>query len=133
MELNPDKRRKRFKVWISDEERILLEAKAEYYGYKDLSPYIRDAAIYEKVTYVNLKHKKELYDAYAENTKELKEIAKDIRHIAKFATQIPYRDRKELLSMLSEIFKKQREIMKVIENKLDLEVWYEINRNRGVG
>ena len=55
MELNPNERRKRLKVWISEEERALLEAKAEHYGYKHLSEYIRDSAIYENVTMVDLK------------------------------------------------------------------------------
>ena len=51
MEFNSKQRRKSIKVWLSDEERILVESKAEYYGYKRLAKYIRDAAIYEKVTY----------------------------------------------------------------------------------
>ena len=74
MEFNSKQRRKSIKVWLSDEERILVESKAEFYGYKRLAKYIRDAAIYEKVTYVDLKNKEELYVAYAENTKELKKI-----------------------------------------------------------
>ena len=50
MELNSKERRKRLKVWISNEERILLEAKAKQYGYKYLSEYIRDSAINIKKT-----------------------------------------------------------------------------------
>ena len=48
--LNPDQRRKSIKVWVSDEERALVEAKAYNYGYRRIAPYIRDAAIYERVT-----------------------------------------------------------------------------------
>lgn len=76
MELNPNERRKRLKVWISEEERALLDAKAEYYGYKHLSEYIRDSAIYENVTMVDLKNKNEILKAYSDNTQELKKIAK---------------------------------------------------------
>ena len=47
--LNPDQRRKSIKVWVSDEERSLIEAKAHHYCYRRLAPYIRDAAIYEKI------------------------------------------------------------------------------------
>ena len=88
MEFNSKERRKSIKVWLSDEERTLVEAKAEYYGYKRLAKYIRDAAIYEKVTYFDLKNKEELYSAYAENTKQVKKVAKEIRHISKYATQL---------------------------------------------
>ena len=90
MEFNSKQRRKSIKVWLSDEERILVESKAEFYGYKRLAKYIRDAAIYEKVTHVDLKNKEELYVAYAENTKELKKITKEIRHISKYATRLTY-------------------------------------------
>lgn len=54
-ELNPEQRRKSIKVWLSDEERFLVEAKAEHYSYKRLAPYIREATIYERVTNVDLK------------------------------------------------------------------------------
>lgn len=72
MEFDSKQRRKSIKVWLSDEERILVETKARYYGYKRLAKYVRDAVIYEKVTYVDVKNKDQLYFAYAENTKQLK-------------------------------------------------------------
>lgn len=34
--LNPSQRRKSIKVWVSDEERSLIEAKAHNYCYRDL-------------------------------------------------------------------------------------------------
>lgn len=69
--LNPSQRRKSIKVWVSDEERVLVEAKAKAYnyGYRRIAPYIRDAAIYEKVTNVEVKGEKEILKAYAENTR----------------------------------------------------------------
>lgn len=125
--LNEKERRKSIKVWLSDEERILVEAKAKYYGYKRLAPYVRDAVIYEKVTYVDLKNKNKLYNLYSENTKELKKIAKEVRYISKYATQLSSEEIKKLSNLMYGIFKKQKEMLKVIDNKLDLEVWKEIN------
>ena len=49
MQLNPKERKESIKVWLSKEERILAEAKAEYYGYKRFAPYVRDAVIYVKM------------------------------------------------------------------------------------
>lgn len=129
MELNPKDRRKSIKVWLSDEERILVEAKAEYYGYKRLAKYVRDAVIYEKVTYIDLKSKEELYTAYAENTKQLKKITKEIRHITKYATQLSEESVKNLLDVMYAILKSQKSIIKLMDEKLDLEVWKEINHN----
>ena len=129
MDFNSKQRIKSIKVWLSDEERILVESKAEFYGYKRLAKYIRDAAIYEKVTYVDLKNKEELYVAYSENTKELKKITKEIRHISKYATQLNDEQRKDLLDLMFAILRNQKAMIKLIDEKLDLEVWKEVNHN----
>ena len=121
-------------MWASDEERALLEAKVNYYGYKRLATYIRDAIIYEKVTHIDLDGKEQIYAAYSENTKELKKIAKEIRHISRYATQISNEDLKRVSTQMFTILKKQKEILNLIENKLDLKVWQEINHsNEGMG
>ena len=130
MEFNSKERRKSIKVWLSDEERTLVEAKAEYYGYKRLAKYIRDAAIYEKVTYFDLKNKEELYSAYAENTKQVKKVAKEIRHISKYATQLSEVELQTLQNTMYWILKNQKAMIKLIDEKLDLDVWKEINHNK---
>lgn len=130
MEFNSKQRRKSIKVWLSDEERILVESKAEFYGYKRLAKYIRDAAIYEKVTYVDLKNKEELYIAYAENTKELKKITKEIRHISKYATRLTDETKKDILDVMYAVLRNQKAMIKLIDEKLDLDVWKEINHNK---
>jgi len=130
MEFNSKQRRKSIKIWLSDEERILVESKAEYYGYNRLAKYIRDAAIYEKVTYVDLKNKEELYIAYAENTKELKKITKEIRHISKYATKITDETKKDILDAMYAVLRNQKAMIKLIDEKLDLDVWKEVNHNK---
>lgn len=130
MEFNSKQRRKSIKVWLSDEERILVESKAEYYGYKRLAKYIRDAAIYEKVTYVDLKGKEDLYTAYSENTKELKKITKEIRHISKYATRLTDETKKDILDVMYAVLRNQKSMIKLIDEKLDLDVWKEVNHNK---
>ena len=130
MEFNSKQRRKSIKVWLSDEERILVESKAEFYGYKRLAKYIRDVAIYEKVTHVDLKNKEELYIAYAENTKELKKITKEIRHISKYATRLTDETKKDILDVMYAVLGNQKAMIKLIDEKLDLDVWKEINHNK---
>ena len=130
MEFNSKQRRKSIKVWLSDEERILVKSKAEFYGYKRLAKYIRDAAIYEKVTYVDLKNKEELYVAYAENTKELKKITKEIRHISKYATRLTDETKKDILDVMYAVLRNQKTMIILIDEKLDLDVWKEINHNK---
>ena len=107
MELNPNNRTEMIKARVSEEEKILIKAKAEYYGYKQLSRYIRDAAIYEKVTFVDLIGKNEI-----------------------FATQIDKYEREDLKFKMMEILKQQKEMIKLIDKKLDLNVWQEVNHRK---
>ncbi|MED9924178.1 MAG: hypothetical protein UFI45_02660 [Clostridia bacterium] len=130
MELNPDNRTEMIKSRVSEEEKILIKAKAEYYGYKQLSKYIRDSAIYEKVTNVDLIGKNEILKAYSDNTQILKEMHKSIKHIAIFAKQIDKYERKDLKFKMLEILKNQKEMIKLIDKKLDLDVWQEVNHRK---
>lgn len=127
MELNSKQRRESIKVWLSKEERILVEAKAEHYGYKRLAPYVRDAVIYENVTYVDIKSKEELYRGYSENTEELKKIAKEVRHISRYATQVSNENIKQLTNVMYGILRNQKNMLNLINEKLDLELWKEVN------
>lgn len=128
MHFNTKSRRKSIKVIVSDEERSLLETKANFYGYKTIASYIRDSAIYEKVTHIDLKSKNEIYEVYSNNTKELKKIAKEFRHFSKYATQISKDDLKDISIMMFTILKKQKQILQLIEKKLDIDIWQEINK-----
>lgn len=130
MELNPDNRTEMIKARVSEEEKILIKAKAEYYGYKQLSKYIRDAAIYEKITFIDLIGKNEILKAYSDNTQILKEMYKSIRHIAIFATQIDRYEREELKFKMMEILRQQKEMIKLIDKKLDLDVWQKVNHRK---
>lgn len=133
MELNAKQRRESIKVWLSKEERSLVEAKAEFYGYKRLAPYVRDAVIYENVTYVDLESKEELYKAYSDNTEQIKKIAKEIRHISKYATQLSSEDLKTLTNTMYGILRNQKSMIKLIDEKLDLDVWKQINHTKVEG
>ena len=128
MQFNTKSRRKSIKVIVSDEERSLLETKANFYGYKTIASYIRDSAIYEKVTHIDLKSKNEIYEVYSNNTKELKKIAKEFRHFSKYATQISKDDLKDISIMMCTILIKQKQILQLIEKKLDIDIWQEINK-----
>lgn len=128
--LNPDQRRKSIKVWVSDEERALVEAKAYNYGYRRIAPYIRDAAIYERVTNYKIKGEDEIINAYCKSNKEIQSMLKDVKHIYKFATQISESKRQELLDLTKAIYKMQIKMRDLITKKLDLEMWQEINRNK---
>lgn len=130
MKFNSKDRTEMLKVRVSEEEKTLIKEKAEMYGYRYLSNYIRDSAIYEKVTQVDLKGQDEVLSAFSENTKEIKKIAKGVRHLCKFLTQVDDLTIANLRARMYDIMRAQYKIRDLIAKKLDLDVWQRINRNK---
>ena len=120
MKFNSKDRTEMLKIRVSKEEKTLIRAKAEMYGYRYLSNYIRDSAIYEKVTQVDLKGQDEILSAFSENTKEIKEIAKGVRHLCKFLTQADDLAMANLRARMYDIMRAQYKICDLITKKLDL-------------
>lgn len=120
------------KARVNEYEESLIKEKAKYYGYKNLSKYLVDAAIYEKVTFCDLQNPQLIYDAYAQNTKEINKVTKEIRLIRKFATQLNSDNIKNLNSLLYTIIRKQNEMLELIDKKMDLEVWEKVNRQNQI-
>lgn len=123
-------RNKRIMVWVSDDEKNLLETKSKYYGYKTFAAYIRDAAIFEKITHVDIEGKQELYDIYSKNLKELKKIIKELKKLIQYATELKNSDVRLIKNSIFNIINNQKEITKLLEDKLNYESWQEINRNK---
>lgn len=130
MKFNSKDRTEMLKVRVSEEEKTLIQAKAEMYGYRYLSNYIRDSAIYEKVTQVDLKGQDEILSAFSENTKEIKDIAKGVRHLCKFLTQADDLAIANLRARMYDIMRAQYKIRDLITKKLDLDVWQRINHSK---
>ena len=121
-------RTKIIKARVTEDEEILVKTKAKIYGYKNLSKYLIDAAIYEKITHIDLDNQMKIYNAYAKNTKELNKILKEIRTMCKYATQLNSIDVSNIKSIMFTIINNQKEMLKLIDEKLDLQVWQSINR-----
>ena len=132
MEEIKNNRTKLIRARVTEDEVALIKTKAKYYGYKTFAAYIRDSAIFEKVTHVDLKGKKEIYDAYTENTKEIKKFVKEIKHLNKYATQINNINISYITILMYNIINKQKDMMNLIGEKLDYKVWQEINRQNNI-
>ena len=130
--MNEDSKNKTkiIKARVTEDEEILVKTKAKIYGYKNLSKYLIDAAIYEKITHIDLDNQMKIYNAYAKNTKELNKIIKEIRTMCKYATQLNSIDVSNIKSIMFTIINNQKEMLKLIDEKLDLQVWQSINRNK---
>ena len=133
MDNNTKNRNKIIKARVTEDEETLVKTKAKIYGYRNLSKYLIDAAIYEKVTYVDLENKNLIYDAYAQNTKELKKFVREIRTITKYATSLDNVSIQTVTSLMFNIMRNQKQLLKVTNEKLDLKVWQEINHKKQMG
>ena len=118
---------------MNEFEESLVKTKAKIYGYKNLSKYLIDAAVYEKITCVDLENQDLIYDAFAQNTKELKNIVKELRNITKYGTMIDIEVIRNINVFISKITKNQDAILKLIDEKLSLKVWQQIQHDKGIG
>ena len=128
--LDDAKKRKKFPLWLSEGERLLLEAKAEEYQYKYLADYIRDAAIYESLIKVNLEGSEDLISCYQKYISEVKKYTKEVRRILRYGTTLNAEEKELSQNSLFAVYSKMNSLKGTTEEKLDYEVIEEIAKNR---
>ena len=128
--LDDAKKRKKFPLWLSEGERLLLEAKAEEYQYKYLADYIRDAAIYESLIKVNLEGSEDLISCYQKYISEVKKYTKEVRRILRYGTTLNTEEKELLQNSLFAVYSQMKSLKGTTEEKLDYEVIEEIAKNR---
>lgn len=120
--LDDKEKRKKFPLWLSKGERLLLEAKAEEYGYIYLADYVREAAIYESLVKIELKGSEDLIKNYQEYNTEIKKYTKEVRRILRYATTLSESEKEQLQNSLYAIYSEIKSLKKATEQKLDYEV-----------
>lgn len=128
--LDDAKKRKKFPLWLSEGERLLLEAKAEEYQYKYLADYIRDAAIYESLIKVNLEGSEDLISCYQKYISEVKKYTKEVRRILRYGTTLNAEEKELLQNSLFAVYSQMKSLKGTTEEKLDYEVIEEFAKNR---
>jgi hypothetical protein len=128
--LDDAKKRKKFPLWLSEGERLLMEAKAEEYQYKYLADYIRDAAIYESLIKVNLEGSEDLISCYQKYISEVKKYTKEVRRILRYGTTLNAEEKELLQNSLFAVYSQMKSLKGTTEEKLDYEVIEEIAKNR---
>ena len=128
--LDDAKKRKKFPLWLSEGERLLLEAKAEEYQYKYLADYIRDAAIYESLIKVNLEGSEDLISCYQKYISEVKKYTKEVRRILRYGTTLNAEEKELLQNSLFAVYSQMKSLKGTTEERLDYEVIEELAKNR---
>lgn len=128
--LDDKEKRKKFPLWLSKGERLLLESKAEEYGYMYLADYIREAAIYESLVKIDLKGSEDLIKNYQEYNTEIKKYTKEVRRILRYATTLSESEKEQLQNSLYAIYSEIKSLKKATEQKLDYEVIEKIAKRK---
>lgn len=128
--LDDKEKRKKFPLWLSPGERLLLEAKATEYGYIYLADYIRDASIYESLVKIDLVGSENLLPLYEAYTKEVRKYTKEVRRILRYATTLETGEKEVLQNSLYAIYNEMKTLTKTTKEKLDYEVIEKIAKRK---
>ena len=118
-ELNKDKK-KQYNIWLTDEERKLLNAKVQQYNYQYLSDYIRDAALYEGLIEVNVSYTDEVNALFQEAINEIRKYTKEVRRILKWSSNISKAELEQLQHSLNIIYGVTKSLKKSVNDNINV-------------
>lgn len=122
--------RKKFPLWLSKGERLLLEAKAEEYGYIYLADYIRNASIYESLVKIELTGSEELLPLYQEYINEVRKYTKEVRRILRYATSLSEEEKNTLQDSLYAVYSSMKSLKKETNEKINYKVIEQLGKDR---
>lgn len=128
--LDSKKKRKQFRLWLSPEEKSLAKAKMEQYGYKTLSGYIRDAAIYESLVEININGLDEMKESFDNFVSETKKYTKEVRRILKYDTSISEKEKERLQYSLYQIYNELKKVQKEVNQNINYEIIEKIGKQK---
>lgn len=112
----------KYTIRFSEEERKLLEAKADMYNYRYLSDYIRDCAIYESVIQINIKYTEAVNNLFQQYIDETKKFTKEVRRILKWDTTTSAEEKELLQQALYRVYSQTKSLKKSVNDNINVEV-----------
>ncbi len=120
--MSKENKRKQFRLWLSPMEREILEEKKELYGYKCLSHYLRDAALYESVIQIIPTGIEPLLNQYTEYLSEIKKYTKEARRILKYDTSMSDEEKEKLQESLYKVYSQTKSLKKTTKSKINYKI-----------
>lgn len=118
-ELDSNKR-KQFRLWLSEEERALLETRAEQYGYRYLSEYLRDAGIYNDVMQIDISYTEEVNQLFSDYILDVRKLLKEVRRIMKFDTSASPEEREKIQMGLYRVYSQMKSLNKSVNDNINI-------------
>lgn len=119
--LSKEEKRERVNVLLSQREREILAEKMEKYGYKDLSPYLRDAGIYEKLYLEDINGKQELANLMNDLVKKIEKIQLD-QKVLYLRKDLSVADKMTIKKQNQDIYDEIKNLAKVMKEILWVDV-----------
>ena len=111
------KKRKRCNILINDSERELLVEKMSKYGYNNLSAYLRDSGIHERLFVEDIEGKLEINQSVTELINKISDYEYQIKTLL-MDTQWSEDQRRMVFNMLKFIDEDLKDLIKAINNIL---------------
>lgn len=115
-------RQKMYTIMFTEEERKLLEAKAQTYNYRYLSDYIRDCAIYESVIQINIDYTESVNNLFQQYIDEIKKFTKEVRRILKWDTTTSAEEKEIIQQALYRVYSQTKSLKKSVNDNINVEV-----------
>lgn len=115
-------RQKMYTIMFTEEERKLLEAKAQAYNYRYLSDYIRDCAIYESVIQINIEYTESVNNLFQQYIDEIKKFTKEVRRILKWDTTTSTEEKEIIQQALYRVYSQTKSLKKSVNDNINVEV-----------
>ena len=115
-------RQKMYTIMFTEEERKLLEAKAQAYNYRYLSDYIRDCAIYESVIQINIDYTESVNNLFQQYIDEIKKFTKEVRRILKWDTTTSAKEKEIIQQALYRVYSQTKSLKKSVNDNINVEV-----------
>lgn len=112
-------RRNQFKLYLSDEERYIIENKAAQYGYNTIVAYMRDACMYENIFVEDVNGRNDIIQEFSQINMEFKKVRKEC-NLLNHNPIATATDIHEIKEQLLEIEKDLKDIRKDVEDKLSV-------------
>lgn len=113
------KRRTQIKIFLTDEERTIIEEKMQQYGYKSLAAYVRDACIHENIIVEDIDGKKEVVEKIANLITEFKKTRNEVSDLA-YNPAASSINVKVITNTIKNIDKSLNELKVIVTEKLEV-------------
>ena len=110
----------KYTLWLTNEEKSLLELRAEQYGYRYLSDYLRDAGVYNDVILVDISYTESVNSLFTDMITEIRKLTKEVRRVMKYDTSASPEEREMIQQALYRVYSQTKSLKKSVNDNINV-------------